>query len=41
MRWIVGIVLFFLTIFVANGMLVYSALSHDDPIVQSYIEDPR
>ena len=41
MRWTVGIVAFFVVVFAANGLLVYAALSHDDPLVQSYIDDPR
>jgi hypothetical protein len=35
-RWVTGILLSFLLVFLANGALIYAALRVPDPVVPSY-----
>lgn len=40
-RWTIGLILGFATVFFANGVLAYYALSTDDPIERSYETEAR
>ncbi len=40
-RWPLAIVAFFLVVFGANALLVHLALSHPDPVVDSYEQEAR
>lgn len=41
MRWTIGIFVFFGVVFAANAALVWAAVSHDDPVVESYLLEKR
>lgn len=40
-RWTLGLILGFAVVLFANGVLVYSALSGDDPIDPTYVTEAR
>lgn len=35
-RWLPGIIVAFMVVFAANGALIWAALTHPDPVVESY-----
>lgn len=41
MRWTVALFAGFVTMLVANGLLVYFAVAFDDPVVSSYVTEKR
>ncbi len=40
-RWPIGLVIAFAVMFLVNGLFVWLALSHRDPVAASYVTEPR
>ncbi len=40
-RWPVGLLVAFIVMILVNGIFVWAALSHRDPVADSYVTEPR